>query len=59
MDSSGIGQLVAAFTTVSNQGGQLKLLNLTKRLKELLQMTKVISIFEIFDDEKKAIVTFS
>ena len=59
VDSSGIGQLVAAFTTVSSQGGQLKLLNLTKRLKELLQMTKVISIFEVFDDEKKAVVTFS
>ena len=59
VDSSGIGQLVAAFTTVSSQGGQLKLLNLTKRLKELLQMTKVISIFEVFDDEKKAVATFS
>ena len=59
VDSSGIGQLVAAFTTVSSQGGQLKLLNLTKRLKELLQLTKVISIFEVFDDEKKAVVTFS
>lgn len=59
MDSSGIGQLVAAFTTVNNQGGQLKLLNLTKRMKELLQMTRVISIFEIFDDEKKAVGTFS
>ena len=59
VDSSGIGQLVAAFTTVSSQGGQLKLLNLTKRLKELLQLTRVISIFEVFDDEKKAVVTFS
>src|SRR5215471_12173933 len=59
MDSSGIGQLVAAFTTENNQGGQLKLLNLTKRMKELLQMTRVISIFEIFDDEKKAVGTFS
>ena len=59
VDSSGIGQLVAAFTTVSSQGGQLKLLNLTKRLKELLQLTKVISIFEVFDDEKKAVATFS
>jgi len=59
VDSSGIGQLVAALTTVNSLGGQLKLLNLTKRLKELLQMTKVISIFEVFDDEKKAVVTFS
>ena len=59
VDSSGIGQLVAALTTVNSLGGQLKLLNLTKRLKELLQMTKVISIFEVFDDEKKAVATFS
>ena len=43
IDSSGIGQLVAGFTTVANQGGQLKLLNLSKRIKEMLQITKVSS----------------
>ena len=59
MDSAGIGQLVAGFTTVTNQGGQLKLLKLTKRLKELLHMTRISSIFEIYDDEAAAIVTFA
>lgn len=59
MDSSGVGQLVSGFTTVTNQGGQLKLLKLNKRTKEVLQMTKVATIFEIYDDEAAAIVTFS
>ena len=58
IDTSGIGQLVAGFTTVSNQGGHLKLLNLTKKVKDVLQITKICTIFETFDDEKQAIVTF-
>ena len=58
IDTSGIGQLVAGFTTVSNQGGQLKLLNLTKKTKDIMQITKICTIFETYDDEKKALVTF-
>jgi anti-sigma B factor antagonist len=58
IDTSGIGQLVAGFTTVSNQGGHLKLLNLTKKVKDVLQITKICTIFETFDDETQALVTF-
>jgi anti-sigma B factor antagonist len=58
IDSSGIGQLVAGFTTVANQGGKLKLLNLSKKINDLLNMTKVSMIFEIYDDEKKALDSF-
>ena len=59
MDSSGMGQLVAGFTTVTNQGGQLKLLNLSKRTKDLLNMARIASIFEIYDDEASAIMAFA
>ena len=59
VDSSGIGQIVAGFTTVTNQGGQLKLLNLSKRFKDLLNMARISSIFEIYDDEASAIMTFA
>ena len=59
MDTSGIGQLVAGYTTVSNQGGHLKLLNLTKKVKDVLQITKICTLFETFDDEKQALVTFN
>jgi anti-sigma B factor antagonist len=59
IDSSGIGELVAAFTTVTNQGGQLKLLNLAKRVQDLLQVTKLYTVFEVFDDEACAIRSFS
>ena len=55
IDSSGLGELVTAFTTVRNSGGQLKLVNLTKRLKDLLQITKLLTVFESFDSEAEAI----
>jgi anti-sigma B factor antagonist len=58
IDSSGIGELVSAFTAVSNQGGQLKLLNLTKKVHDLLQITKLYTVFDIHDDEAKAISAF-
>ena len=58
IDSSGIGELVAGFTTVTNQGGQLKLLNLQKRLHELLQVTKLITVFEVFTNEAAAVRSF-
>ena len=50
IDSSGIGELVSGFTTVANQGGVVKLLNLTKRVQDLLQITKLYTVFEVFDD---------
>ncbi len=59
IDSSGIGELVSAFTTVSNQGGQLKLLSLTKKVHDLLQITKLYTVFDIHDDEAKAISSFT
>ncbi len=59
IDSSGIGELVSAFTTVTNQGGQLKLLSLNKRIQDLLQITKLYTVFECHDDEAAAIRSFS
>ena len=59
VDSSGIGELVSSFTTVSNQGGQLKLLNLTKKLKELLAITKLLTVFDSYENEVEALTSFS
>ncbi len=58
IDSSGIGELVSAFTSVRNQGGELKLLNLTKKVHDLLQITKLYTVFDIKDDEASAIQAF-
>jgi len=58
IDSSGIGELVSAFTSVRNQGGELKLLNLTKKVHDLLQITKLYTVFDIKDDETTAIKSF-
>lgn len=58
IDSSGIGELVSAFTTVRNQGGELKLLNLTKKVHDLLQITKLYTVFDVKDDETAAIKSF-
>ena len=58
IDSSGIGELVSAYTTVRNQGGELKLLNLTKKVHDLLQITKLYTVFDIKDDEATAIASF-
>ena len=59
IDSSGIGEMVSSFTTVTNHGGQLKLLSLTKRVKDLLQITKLYTVFEVFEDEASAIRSFA
>jgi anti-sigma B factor antagonist len=59
IDSSGIGELVSAYTTVKNQGGELKLLNLTKKVHDLLQITKLYTVFDIKDDETAAIQSFT
>lgn len=58
IDSSGIGELVSAYTTVRNQGGDLKLLNLTKKVHDLLQITKLYTVFDIKDDEAGAVASF-
>jgi len=58
IDSSGIGELVSGFTSVRNQGGELKLLNLTKKVHDLLQITKLYTVFDIKDDEASAIASF-
>ena len=59
VDSSGIGELVSSFTRVTNQGGELKLLNLTKKLQELLAITKLLTVFESFNDEESALASYS
>jgi len=58
IDSSGIGELVSGFTSVSNSGGTLKLLNLNKRVKDLLQITKLYTVFDVHEDEAGAIRSF-
>jgi len=59
IDSSGIGELVSSFTSVSNQGGRLKLLNLQKKVHDLLQITKLYTVFEVHDDEAAAVKSFT
>lgn len=59
IDSSGIGELVSGFTTVTNAGGQLKLLGLNKRVKDLLQITKLYTVFDVHEDEAGAVRSFS
>src|SRR5205823_7385495 len=58
IDSSGIGELVSAFTAVRKEGGDLKLLNLTKKVHDLLQITKLYTVFDVKDDEAAAISAF-
>lgn len=59
IDSSGIGELVSTYTTVTSNNGQLKLLNLTKKINELLQMTKLLTVFQVYDNESAALASFS
>jgi anti-sigma B factor antagonist len=59
IDSSGIGELVSGFTTVTNSGGELKLLNLNKRVKDLLQITKLYTVFDVHEDEAGAVRSFA
>ena len=59
VDSSGIGELVSSYTTVTNQGGQFKLLHLTKKIRELLAITKLLTVFDCYDDEETAVGSFS
>ncbi len=59
IDSSGIGELVSAFTSVRNQGGELKLLHLTKKVHDLLQITKLYTVFDVKEDEAVAVKSFT
>jgi anti-sigma B factor antagonist len=59
IDSAGLGEVVRTYTTVSRQGGSLKLLNLTKRITDLLSITKLLTVFETFDSENEAVRSFS
>ncbi len=58
VDSSGVGELVSAFTTVTNRGGKLKLVNLPPKVTDILQITQLITVFETFDSEDEAIASF-
>jgi anti-sigma B factor antagonist len=58
IDSSGIGELVSTYTTVTNSGGQLKLLNLTKKIQELMAITKLLTVFQVYTDEQSALSSF-
>jgi anti-sigma B factor antagonist len=59
IDSAGLGELTSAYTSVKNRDGALKLLNLTKRVHDLMQITKLYTVFDVYDDEKKAIASFA
>jgi anti-sigma B factor antagonist len=59
IDSAGLGEIVRTYTTVSRQGGSLKLLNLTKRIEDLLAITKLLTVFETYDTEQEAVKSFS
>ena len=58
IDSAGLGEIVRTYTTVSRQGGSLKLVNLTKRITDLLSITKLLTVFETFEAEKEAVASF-
>jgi anti-sigma B factor antagonist len=58
VDSSGIGELVSSYTTTNNQGGQLKLLNLTRKIQDLLMITKLLTVFETHDNEETAVASY-
>ncbi len=58
VDSSGIGELVSSFTTINREGGQLKLLNLTQKIRDLLAITKLLTVFDVYEDEATALNSF-
>jgi anti-sigma B factor antagonist len=58
IDSAGLGEIVRTYTTVSRQGGKLKLLNLTKRIQDLLAITKLLTVFETYESEPDAVKSF-
>ncbi len=58
IDSSGIGELVSAYTTVTNRGGKLKLANLPPKVQDILQITQLVTVFDVFSDEEEALASF-
>jgi anti-sigma B factor antagonist len=58
IDSAGVGELVSAYTTVTNRGGKLKLVNLPSKVNDILQITQLITVFEVYDDENAALESF-
>ena len=58
IDSSGIGELVSSFTSINKEGGQLKLLNLTQKIQDLLAITKLLTVFDTYDDEQAALASY-
>ena len=58
VDSSGIGELVSSFTTINREGGQLKLLNLTQKIQDLLAITKLLTVFDVYEDESTALNSY-
>ena len=58
LDSAGLGALISSYTTVKRESGQLKLMNLTKRIEDLLAITKLITVFDTYDNEKEALASF-
>ncbi len=58
IDSSGIGEMVACYTTVTKRGGQLRLLRLSPKINDILQVTQLITVFDVFDDEEEAVASF-
>jgi anti-sigma B factor antagonist len=58
IDSAGVGELVSAFTTVTNRGGKLKLVNLPSKVNDILQITQLITVFDVHDDEQEAVESF-
>ena len=58
VDSSGIGELVSSYTTIGREGGQLKLLNLTQKIQDLLGITKLLTVFDTYEDEASALNSF-
>jgi anti-sigma B factor antagonist len=59
VDSAGLGELVGAYTTVTRAGGTMKLLNVTKKMRDLLSITKLLTVFETFDNEEDALKSFN
>jgi anti-sigma B factor antagonist len=59
IDAAGLGALTRSFILAYRQGGQLKLLNLSQRVKDLLQITKMLTVYEVFEDEARAVASFS
>lgn len=59
IDSSGIGELVSSFTAVSKEGGSLKLLNLTQKIQDLLAITKLLTVFDVYEDEGEALAAYN